>query len=126
MANRILFNSGKLLVSKAGIDVTAATVQEDDLLFSSDFQGARVWKRGSVSVTGPSTLTVDYGRTFTGVPMGVFYVLEGTNYVHPALYTAVVASAPLYRAQFSTSSVIFVNASQVTRTYYYAIIEVDT
>lgn len=127
MANRFLLNSDALKISKNGVDVLTAT-GASNFIFNSDYLACRTFLRGSVSVPTKSSATVSYGVTLTGSPLGIFYVQIGSDYVHPMLqpYTAASTGLMSYRAYFSTTNVIFYNTTSTTRTFHYAILELET
>lgn len=130
MVNRVLIEPTGLWVSKPGIAVSTS-LNEDDYIFSSNFKASRIFKSGSVTVPaagGQGPTEVSYGKTLNGIPMGIFYVLEGSNYIHPALQTVTNAFQDLleYQAIFKPSSVSFLNFTDTNRVFYYVVKELET
>ncbi|WP_276122575.1 hypothetical protein [Pararhizobium qamdonense] len=127
MAERVLLLPTGLWVSKAGINVSDS-LNEDDYIFSSSFKASRVFKSGSVSLPAQSNITVSYGRTMNGAPMGIFYVLEGSNYIHPSMQNVVSPSPETleYRAIFNPSDVLFINSTSTARVFHYVVKELET
>lgn len=87
MPNRVLLNAAGLKVSKPGIDVLTAT--DAQLVFNSNYSMVVPLIRGRFLIeardgegTPANTRTIGFGRTFSTVPLCLFYVDREFNAGH--------------------------------------------
>lgn len=66
MANRVILEPNKLLISKPGVNVLTATNTE--LLFSSEWSAPGIHMRGSVMLDGAESKTVLFSKAFDTPP----------------------------------------------------------
>lgn len=92
MANRVLLQPTGMKVSRPGVDVL--TAGDADLLFSSDASQTPVHMKGTVTFSSSSIQSVNYGKTFSNMPMIMFLVPVGTYNQAVYINDFIIASSP--------------------------------
>lgn len=85
MVNRLVLDINGMRVSKPGINVLTAT-GDDNFLFHSDWPSAGIHMKGTTSINGVGTVSINYGKTYTKSPLVICsfsWGAAGGNFVFP-------------------------------------------